>query len=158
MSNQLAQDSNAFRGKFAGGGMGGPGYGGAGGGLGGMAAPAPSFGSRVASKASKVYDNRSRDLVDAAKADSSSVEKLSKEKLPEEMQKMTVAERKKFIADKAKERQQIQEEIKKVAKEREAHIAKELAKNAGGKDTFGDAICSAIDQQLTEKGFGKAKK
>ena len=156
--NQLAQDSNSYSGA-PGGGMGGMMGGMGGGGMGGMGgAPAPSFGKRVASKASKIYDNRARDLVDAAKADSSSVEKLSKDKLPEEMQKMTPEQRKKHISDKAKERKQIQEQIKKVAKEREAHIAKEMAKTAEGKDTFGDAIVSAIDEQLTKQGFGKSRK
>ena len=133
---------NSFGGGM--GGMGGAGFGGGGG--------------RIASKASKIYDNRKRDLVDAAEADEGSIAKLEKNKLPAEMQKMNLEERKKFIAQKAKERKQIQEEIKKVAKEREAHLSKELAKLGNAKDTFGDAICEAVDVQLAKKGFGKSEK
>ena len=157
--NQLAQDWNAANGVA----MSGPGMkmgmGGMGGGLGGaMHAPAPAFGSRVASKASGVYDNRSRDLVDAMEADEESVTKLEKEKLPDEMQKMSEEERKKYVAAKAAERKKIQEEIKKVDKERTAFLAAERKKLGESKDTFGDAICSAIDKQLADQGFGKVEK
>lgn len=154
LNNQIVQDSNAAFGR--GGGMGGAGFGGGGGGMGG--APAPAFSGRVASKASKIYDNRSRDLVDAEKADEGAIEKIEADKLPEEMQKMSVAERKTHVANKAKERKQIQEQIKKVAKEREAHLAAERKKIGKAGDTFGDAICAAIDKQLADQGFSKAKK
>jgi len=153
-SNQLAQDSNAMMGGMAGMGGGGGGIGGARGG----GAPAPSFGSRVASKASKIYDNRSRDLVDAMEADEETVEKVDADKLPEEMQKMSAEERKKFVAGMASERKKIQEEIKKIAKERESFLASEMKKLGEAKDTFGDAICSAIDEQLADQGFTKSKK
>ena len=169
LSNQIAQDTNAAFGtnvQGAMGGMGGAGLGGGrmGGGMGGgggMAmgqAPAPAFSGRVASKASKIYDNRSRDLVDAEGAEKGAVEKIEKDKLPEEMQKMSVAERKAHVAKKTKERKQIQEQIKKVAKEREAHLAAERKKQGEAGDTFGDAICAAIDKQLAEQGFSKTKR
>ena len=173
LSNQIAQDTNAAFGtnvQGAMGGMGGAGFGGGGlggrmgggmGGGGGMGmgqAPAPAFSGRVASKASKIYDNRSRDLVDAEGAEKGAVEKIEKDKLPEEMQKMSVAERKAHVAKKAKERKQIQEQIKKVAKEREAHLAAERKKQGEAGDTFGDAICAAIDKQLAEQGFSKTKR
>ena len=153
-SNQLAQDSNSFGG--GGGmamGMGGMG----GGGMGSSSAPAPSFGSRVASKASNVYDNRKRDLVDAVKADEETLGKLEADKLPEVLQKMTLAQRKKYVADKATERKKIQEEIKKVTKERQKHLVAELTKQGNKRDTFGDAICESIDSQLSERGFQKTK-
>lgn len=145
-TNQLAQDSNSFGGGGGGGGMGG---------MGGM--PAPSFGSRVASKASGVYDNRKRDLVDAVKADEKSLEKLEADKLPKELQKLSLAQRKKYVADKATERKKIQEEIKKVNKERQKYLVAELKKEGSKKDTFGDAICDSIDSQLSERGFQKTK-
>ncbi|QEG23475.1 vWA domain-containing protein [Mariniblastus fucicola] len=140
--NQLAQDTNAAGGR----------------GMGGMGTPAPAFGSRVASKATTIYDNRSRDLVDAMKADAKSIEEVEEEKLPDAMQTMSKEERKKFVAEKAAERAKVQAEIKKVAKEREAYLAAERKKLGEKKDTFGDAICLAIDKQLAEKGFGKAKR
>ena len=157
-SNQLAQDSNSFGG--VGGmamGMGGMRGGMGAGGMGSSSAPAPSFGSRVASKASNVYDNRKRDLVDAVKADEETLGKLEADKLPEVLQKMTLAQRKKYVADKATERKKIQEEIKKVTKERQKHLVAELTKQGNKRDTFGDAICESIDSQLSERGFQKTK-
>lgn len=162
-TNQIAQDTNAFAGRVVprgGGGMGGmggmAGFGG-GGAIAGKA-PAPTFGSRVASKATKIYDNRARDLVDADEADREALGKLDKELLPDEMQKMSAEERKEFVKKKADERKSIQEQIKKVAKEREEFLKKELAKDASKKDTFGDAICDAIDKQMAELGFSKSQK
>ncbi len=154
--NQLAQDSNAFAGRMVpkGGIGGGGGLGGAGGGR----VPAASFGTRVASKASKIYDNRARDLVDAEKADEKALEKLDKELLPDEMQKMSGEQRKEYVEKKAAERKQIQEEIKKVSKERAEYLKAQMAKNGAKKDTFGDAICDAIDQQMADLGFGKSGK
>ena len=157
LKNQIAQDSNAAYGLLGGGmgGMGGMGGGGMsgmgmGGGVGmGGPAPAEAFNSRVASKASKIYDNRARDLVDAMEADESSVEGVAKEKLPEKLQKMSVEERKKFIAKKASERKKVREEIKKVTAEREKYLIAERKKLGQKKDTFGDAICDAIDNQLS---------
>lgn len=156
--NQIAQDSNSFHGKAVAGGGAGMGGGGSGGGMARMyGPPSAAFGSRVASKASKIYDNRSRDLVDAEEADEEALGKLDKELLPDEMQKMTPAERKKYVEKKAAERKRLQEEIKKVSRERDEHLKKELAKSGSKKDTFGDAICNAIDDQMADLGFGKSK-
>ena len=55
--------------------------------------------------------------------------------------------------EKKTERQQIQDEIKKVAKERETYLKAELAKRGDAKDTLGDVICESIDVQLTERCF-----
>ena len=96
--------------------------------------------------------------MDASKSDSTIVEKVEQSKLPEAMQKMTPEQRKKHVADVAAKRKKIQDEIKKVAKEREAYIAAELKKKGEKTDTFGDAICAAIDKQMQAQGFGKAKR
>jgi hypothetical protein len=151
-SNQLAQDTNAM------GGMGGMAMGGMGGGGMGMGPSSSAFGGRVASKASKIYDNRARDLVDAVEADEEAITKVEGKNLPDAMQKMTIDQRKKHVADNAAKRKQIQEEIKKVAAEREAFLVAERKKLGEKKDTFGDAIVQAIDQQMAAQGFGKAKK
>jgi hypothetical protein len=143
MNNQLVQDSN-----FGIGGGGALGMGGA--------APSAGFSSRVASKASSIYDNRGRDLVDASKASEDALAKVKDDELPEEMQKMTAEQRKAHVAKMAAERAAIQKEILELSKAREKHIAakrKELSKVKGG--TFGDAIVTAIDSQLESKGFSK---
>ena len=158
--NQLAQDSNAASGAIGMGGMGG--MSGmsvlGGGGLGGGGMPGPAFSSRLKSKASKIYDNRARDHVDAVQADKDAITKVDAEKLPEEMQKMTAEQRKKHVADKAAARKKIQDEIKKVTAERDAFVLAQRKKMGQKKDTFGDAIVDAIDHQLEVQGFQKSGK
>ena len=138
------------------GGMGG--MGGGMGGLGGGGMPGPAFSSRLKSKASKIYDNRARDLVDAVQADKDAITKVDAEKLPEEMQKMTAEQRKKHVADKAAARKKIQDEIKKITAERDAFVLAQRKKMGQKKDTFGDAIVDAIDHQLEVQGFQKSGK
>lgn len=142
-ANQLAQDRNAYKGALA-----QPGED-----LAGQQAAAPAFAERAMSKASGLYDNRARDLVDAAEADEKTIESLGKELLPEAMQEMEAPARKKYIAEKSAERKQIQEEIKRVSQERAEHLKKELAKRGQDKDTLGDVVTDALDAQLSERGF-----
>lgn len=142
-ANQLAQDRNAYKGALA-----QPGED-----LAGQQAAAPAFAGRAMSKASGLYDNRARDLVDAAEADEKTIESLGKELLPEAMQEMEAPARKKYIAEKSAERKQIQEEIKRVSQERAEHLKKELAKRGQDKDTLGDVVTDALDAQLSERGF-----
>jgi len=126
---QFAEDANAF------------------------SSPSGGF-DRARSKAGKIYDNSSRDLVDGEEAGEVAVEALDADQLPQEMQKMTGSERKKYVADNAAKRKEIQAQIKQLSKEREEHLKKELAKlGSDKKDTFGDVIVSAIDEQLNDLGF-----
>lgn len=129
---QIAQDAEAFNGW-------GSGY------------------KRSLSKASGIYDNRSRDLVDGASSGSIEIESLDAELLPEEMQKLNVEERKKYVADNAAKRKEIQEQIKQVAKDREAYLKTQLAKDGKDKNTLGDVIVEALDEQLDDLGFEASK-
>jgi von Willebrand factor type A domain len=113
------------------------------------------FGSgRGLAKASAVYRNTGRDLVDTAEEDSEILLKLAPHELPEEMQGMTPEERVAHLAKMAKERAEIKQKIVELSQERDAFLA-EHAKNAppAPADTLGDAIGSVVRDQLQESGF-----
>lgn len=129
-SNQKLQDGNAF---------------GVGGGL-----------SRASAKASPAYDNRGRDLVDTFGEDSAGLLKLSKDLLPDEMQKMTDKERADYLKQKTEKRAEIKRQINELSKQRAEFIAKERKKMASeGKagKTLGDVMTESVRKQLKKSGF-----
>ena len=86
---------------------------------------------RIAVKGnSKLYNNASWDAVDAYKMDEKAIDKVDIKTLPDSLQKKSREEIKKIVADKSKERGQIQKDIEKLNTQREAYIAAEKAKNA----------------------------
>ena len=133
LGNQIRQDSNAQS-------LGGGG-----------------FGSRIVSKAGKLYSNRGRCLVDTFENDKDVLKKVKESELPEAMQKMKPAEREKHLAEMVKKRAEIRSQIAKLGKERAAHIAKvqaeKAAKEGKAADSLGDAITNAVQSQLKKSGF-----
>jgi hypothetical protein len=130
MSNQAAQDGNAF---------------GVGGGL-----------SRAAAKATPAYNNRGRDLVDTFGEDTGGLLELSKDVLPEEMQKMTDKEQAAYLKKKTQKRAEIKRKINELSQQRAAFIAEERKKmTAEGKadKTLGDAMTESVRKQLKKSGF-----
>jgi hypothetical protein len=77
---------------------------------------------RAVSKSSKVYDNRSWDLVDAAKDSEKAIAEADEETLPAEMKGMNTQQRKNYVDGKAKERSTIQTEIQTLNKKRQEYI------------------------------------
>ncbi|MFK7767738.1 MAG: VWA domain-containing protein [Mariniblastus sp.] len=137
--NQVAQDNNALR---VGGGAG---FG----------------GGRGVTKASSLYQNFGRDLVDTQAKDEAILSKLDSKLLPEKMQKMSAEERKAHLKKMADSRAEIKKKILEVAKEREAYLAKvraEKANSGAEADTFGDVISAAIVKQLKKSGFESTKR
>lgn len=131
-SNQLAQDANAY---------------GVGGGAGA---------SRIASKATSLYRNVGRDLVDSFDVDKEILDKVPAAELPEAMQKMEPEERAAHLKKLAARRAELKKKIAGVNAEREAFIAeaqKEKAEEEGGEATLGDAIAAAVRDQLKASGF-----
>lgn len=112
--------------------------------------------TRGATKASKLYRNVGRDLVDTLEEDKAILGKLPVNQLPEAMQKMDPAEREKYVQKMAQERAAIKAELAKASAARELFIAKkrqELAEAAPAEATLGDAVTSAIGKQLKNSGF-----
>jgi hypothetical protein len=78
---------------------------------------------RAVSKSSRVYDNRSWDLVDAAKDSEKAIAEADEETLPAEMKGMNTQQRKNYVDGKAKERAAIQVEIQTLNKKRQEYIS-----------------------------------
>jgi hypothetical protein len=114
--------------------------------------------TRAATKASSVYDNRSRDLVDSYAADKETLAKLKKEELPEQLQELSTAEQEATVKEMATKRAELQKQIGKLAAEREKYLAKEQARLAteAGETTLGDAVVATINKQLAASGFETA--
>ena len=112
---------------------------------------------RAATKASSSYSNKGRDLVDSFGDDAEKLKKLDKNVLPDEMQKMTEAERVAHLEKMVKTRAEIKAKIAEVSKERDAYIAAERKKMAGGSEdlerTLGDVMQGSVRQQLEKSGF-----
>lgn len=111
---------------------------------------------RVISKASANYSNTGWDLVDACKQKDFDITKIKEADLPEEMKKMTVDERKDYLAKKTAERAEIQQKVLELNKQREAYVSakrKESAKT----DTLDTAMVKALRTQAEKKGIAWEK-
>lgn len=96
---------------------------------------AKSYGSsnmaeRAVSKSSRVYDNKSWDLVDAAKDNEKAIAEADEETLPAEMKGMNTQQRKNYVDGKAKERAAIQTEIQTLNKKRQEYIIANTPKDS----------------------------
>lgn len=108
---------------------------------------------RVVAKSSANYLNAGWDLVDAVKNNKIKIEELNEEELPENMQKMSKAERNKYIEQQSKKRAEVQEQIQKLNAERKKYVAAEMKKLQKEGDTLGSAVIETIHQQAKEKNF-----
>ncbi|MEQ1850737.1 MAG: vWA domain-containing protein [Chthoniobacteraceae bacterium] len=114
-------------------------------------APATVLAARVASKSSANYSNAHWDLVDRAKEKDFDFSKLKTEELPEELRKLSVEERKEFIAKKAAERDALQKELQELASARGKFVAEKMKEQS--KDTTLDkAVTTAVREQASKKG------
>jgi len=108
---------------------------------------------RAIAKSSLYYKNEAWDLVDACKHNNVEVKDIKTEELPENMQKMTIEERKVYIKTKAKERVEIQQKIQQLNEQRKKYVAEEMKKLQKDTDTFGSAIIQAVSEQAKKKNF-----
>ena len=108
---------------------------------------------RMVAKSSGNYVNSTWDLVDAKKEGKVDIEKLDAKDLPEEMKKMTPAQRKAHVEAKEKERAQIQAKIRKLDDERKKYVAEEMKKLPPAASTLDKAVVTAVRQAGTKKGY-----
>lgn len=117
-------------------------------------APAGANVERAISKASKNYDNRGWDLVDAVREKEVDPAKLPVEELPENMRTMKPEERTAFIEDATKQRVSIQKRIAELSAEREEFITRERAKLAkAGEKTLDEAMVETTREQAAKVGY-----
>jgi len=107
--------------------------------------------SRTKAKSSAQYKNVQWDLVDADEEGEVSIEELEEDELPEVMKKMTVKERKAYVAEKAKEREEIQNKINQLSAEREKYITYERSKI--NEKSLDAVIIEAIREQAVKKNY-----
>lgn len=111
---------------------------------------------RVISKASANYCNTAWDLVDACKQKDFDITKVKEADLPEEMKKMTVEERKDYLAKKTAERAEIQKKVLELNKQREAYVTTKR-KESATTDTLDTAMVKALRTQAEKKGIAWEK-
>ena len=101
--------------------------------------------SRAVAKASSVYDNRGRDLVDSLAVDKEVLSKVQAEELPAELQKMAPAEREAHVKQMASRRAELQKQIGELAAQREQYLKQQAQLTAEtGQATLGDAVVATI--------------
>ncbi len=109
---------------------------------------------RAQSKASKMYNNSSWDLVDAFETGDVELHELDDEQLPAEMKKMDKVEHQQYVAGKAKERKKIQKEIATLSKLRDHYVAKKQRETTKTNvNTVNDAVTKAIRREAKNKNY-----
>lgn len=105
---------------------------------------------RAVSKSSRLYNNSSWDLVDAADDKEFDVSKIDKKQLPEELKNKSNQEIETFIADKKAARGKIQSEIQELNKKRQNYISENQKENTGELE---NAMLNAIKRQAEKKNY-----
>ncbi|MCW8824284.1 MAG: hypothetical protein OQK63_09350 [Ignavibacteriaceae bacterium] len=107
---------------------------------------------RTITKGSGQYKNESWDLVDAKKQGSVDLENIPKDQLPKEMQNMTTEEQKAYVDKKAKEREDYQNQISELDKQRRDYIAQKISENPE-ENTLDAAMLKIIREQASIKNY-----
>ncbi|PHR69951.1 MAG: hypothetical protein COA67_09140 [Lutibacter sp.] len=107
---------------------------------------------RAVSKSSRMYKNKSWDLVDAEKEKDFKYSKLDKKTLPKELQNKSTEELKLYVKKKGDERKEIQKEIQELNKKRTVYIS-EKRKASSSEETLDSAMIKAIKKQAEKKNY-----
>jgi Mg-chelatase subunit ChlD len=117
------------------------------------AAPAAAQADRAYNKAINALAYDDNDLIQGIENGRVKLDDLKTDELPDELQKLSVEERKKVIADKIEARKRIRLQILELSKKRDAFLLEERkkrsAKNATG---FDEAVSAALKAQIARKG------
>ncbi|MDC6387309.1 VWA domain-containing protein [Maribacter sp. PR1] len=106
---------------------------------------------RAVSKSSRLYNNKSWDLVDASAEADFELEKLDEESLPKDLKGKSKKEIEKYIETKRIEREEIQNEIAELNRKRQEYISKNQKENAEGE--LESAMLKAIKKQAGLKNY-----
>ena len=112
---------------------------------------------RAGAKASPLYRNVGRDLVDTYDEDKDAISKLSTAEMPDELQKLSPTERVQQVEAMSKRRADLKSKLAKASQERQAFIDAEKANLAAPSETLGDAFSAAAQKQLEKSGFELSK-
>ncbi len=106
---------------------------------------------RVESKSSRLYKNKSWDLVDAADDEDFEISKVDKSSLPAEIKDKSTEEVEAYVKQKKEERVKIQKQIKEISKKRRAFIDQNQKEDSKGE--LESAINKAIKKQAEAKNY-----
>ena len=98
----------------------------------------------------------SNDLVSDIEQGKIKLDAVDEKKLPENMQKMTAAERKVFVAKQRKVRQELTKKIEEVAAKRTKYLKKEMAKTSAA-PSFDGKVLGSLKRQAGRKGIDYSK-
>ena len=113
---------------------------------------------RAVTKASSNYSNSSWDLVDAMREKKIDPAKIPAEELPAEMRAIAPEARAAVVEKAAQSRAVIQSQIMELNKQREAHVAAELKKQAATTtQTLDEALVETTREQATALGYSFKK-
>lgn len=131
----------------------------AGAGAGGAAAMADRAAYKAAAPSAVAAEEAEWDAVSALESGTVKREELKKEKLPENLQKMSDKERNAFLDKQLAERKQLKEEINRLQAQRKVFLAAEEKKRASGAgaNTLDKAVISTIRKQATQRGYKFSK-
>jgi len=107
---------------------------------------------RAVSKSSGMYKNSTWDLVDAVKEDKVDLEKLDDNELPAELKGKSKEEIQKYVDEKQKQREELQEKIADLDAKRKVYVA-EKQRELAGDNSLETALIKAIREQAQQKGF-----
>jgi uncharacterized protein YegL len=116
------------------------------------AAPVAAQADRAVNKALN-KDAYVGDLLQSIENGSVKLDAVKKEDLPDDLQKLTPAERTKEVERRLAERQKIRDEIVTLNRQRDEYLAVERKKQSGGQTGFDAAVASALKDQLARKGI-----
>ena len=106
---------------------------------------------RAVTKSSKLYENSSWDLVDAAKKKEIKYDEIKKSQLPEALKNKSAEEIKAYVLKKSKEREDIQQKIQELNKKRKVYVAQKQQKTK--KNELESALINAIKKQAKKKNY-----
>ena len=106
---------------------------------------------RAVSKSSRMYNNASWDLVDAAKDKKFSYSKVERKNLSKELQAKSAKELKIYVEKQAKKRKEIQAKINELNTKRKQFIAKEQSKDQEG--GLENALIKSIKRQAKNRNY-----
>ena len=115
----------------------------------GMSAPAAA--ERAAYKSAD-DEISSFDLIDSLKHGKIKLKNIKDKELPEEMRGLTLDEKREYLAQKEKDREELKGWIMDLSKERSAYISKKLSE-IPREDSFDEVVLEFIKEQASEKGI-----
>lgn len=106
---------------------------------------------RAVSKSSRLYNNKSWDLVDASADADFELKEMDRKSLPEELKGKSDEEIISYVEEKRKERERIQAEIAELNSKRERYIRENQKENTQGE--LESAMLKAIKKQAAQKNY-----